>query len=146
MTNTSVCGILFAMRRWLFVLCLALGFSYAQECKVLEGYASWYGGKFHGRKTSSGENFDKFKYTAASRHFDMHTYLLVRNLENGREVVVRVNDRGPHKKGRIIDLSRSAAEKLGMLKKGVVKVQVMPLHCVAKDDQEEVIADLIKTD
>jgi rare lipoprotein A len=76
----------------------------------------------------------------------MHTYLLVRNLENGREVVVRVNDIGPHKKGRIIDLSKSAAEKLGMLKKGVVKVQVMPLQCVAKDDQEEVIADLIKTD
>jgi rare lipoprotein A len=134
------------MRRWFLVLYLALGFSYAQECKVLEGYASWYGGKFHGRKTSSGENFDKFKYTAASRYFDTHTYLLVRNLENGREVVVRVNDRGPHKKGRIIDLSKSAAEKLGMLKKGVAKVQVMPLHCVAKEDQEEVIADLIKTD
>jgi rare lipoprotein A len=134
------------MRRWFFVLCLAFGFSYAQECKVLEGYASWYGGKFHGRKAFSGENFDKFKYTAASKHFGMHTYLLVRNLENGEEVVVRVNDRGPYKKGRIIDLSRSAAEKLGMLKKGVAKVQVMPLHCVAKDDQEEIIADLIKTD
>jgi rare lipoprotein A len=134
------------MRRWFLVLCLAFGFSYAQECKVLEGYASWYGEKFHGRKASSGENFDKFKYTAASKHFDMHTYLLVRNLENGREVVVRVNDRGPYKKGRIIDLSKSAAERLGMLKKGVAKVQVMPLHCVAKDDQEEVIADLIKTD
>jgi len=146
LTNNSVCGILFAVRRWFLGLCLALGFSYAQECKVLEGYASWYGEKFHGRKTSSGERFDKFKYTAASKHFDMHTYLLVRNPENGREVVVRVNDRGPHKKGRIIDLSKSAAEKLGMLKRGVVKVQVMPLHCVAKDDQEEIIADLIKTD
>jgi len=144
--NNSIYGILFAMRRWFFVLCLAFGFSYAQECKVLEGYASWYGGKFHGRKAFSGENFDKFKYTAASKHFGMHTYLLVRNLENGEEVVVRVNDRGPYKKGRIIDLSRSAAEKLGMLKKGVAKVQVMPLHCVAKDDQEEIIADLIKTD
>jgi rare lipoprotein A len=134
------------MRRWFLVLCLAFSLSYAQECKVLEGYASWYGSKFHGRKAFSGENFDKFKYTAASKHFGMHTYLLVRNLENGKEVVVRVNDRGPYKKGRIIDLSRSAAEKLGMLKKGVAKVQVMPLHCVAKDDQEEIIADLIKTD
>lgn len=134
------------MGRLFFGLCLALGFSYAQECKVLEGYASWYGGKFHGRKAYSGERFDEFKYTAASKHFDMHTYLLVRNLENGREVVVRVNDRGPHKKGRIIDLSKSAAGKLGILKKGVAKVQVMPLHCMAKDDQEEVIADLIKTD
>jgi rare lipoprotein A len=144
--NNSICGILFAVQRWLLVLCLASGFSYAQECKVLEGYASWYGGKFHGRKTSSGENFNKFKYTAASKHFGMHTYLLVRNLENGEQVVVRVNDRGPYKKGRIIDLSRSAAEKLGMLKKGVTKVQVMPLRCVAKDDQEDIIADLIKTD
>jgi rare lipoprotein A len=146
LASNSVCGILFAMRGLFLVLCLAFGFSYAQECKVLEGYASWYGGKFHGRKTFSGENFDEFKYTAASKHFDMHTYLLVRNLENGKEVVVRVNDRGPRKKGRIIDLSKSAAEKLGMLKKGVAKVQVMPLHCVAKEDQEEIIADLIKTD
>ncbi|MCI4458794.1 MAG: septal ring lytic transglycosylase RlpA family protein [Thermocrinis sp.] len=134
------------MGRWFLVLCLALGFSYAQECKVLEGYASWYGEKLHKRKASSGESFDKFKYTAASNYFSMHEYLLVKNLENGKEVVVRVNDKGPRKKGRIIDLSKSAAEKLEMLKKGVAKVQVIPLHCVAKDDQEEVIADLIRTD
>jgi len=118
----------------------------ADECKVLGGYASWYGGKFHGRKTSSGEAFDKYKYTAASKHFKMHSYVLVRNLENGKEVVVRINDKGPYKKGRIIDLSKSAAEKLGMLTKGVVKVQVLPLACAAKEDTEEIIADLMKTD
>ncbi len=135
------------MRGWVALLCFAFVFSYAQEeCKVLEGYASWYGKKFHGRKTSSGEKFNKYKYVAASKHFSMHSYLLVRNLENGKEVVVRINDRGPYKKGRIIDLSKSAAEKLGMLKKGVVKVQVIPLHCVAEGNQEDTIADLIKTD
>ncbi|WP_448584188.1 septal ring lytic transglycosylase RlpA family protein [Thermocrinis sp.] len=135
------------MRGWVALLCFAFIFSYAQEeCKVLEGYASWYGDKFHKRKASSGEVFDKYKYTAASRHFDMHSYVLVRNLENGKEVVVRINDRGPYKRGRIIDLSRSAAEKLEMLKKGVVKVQILPLGCVAKEDPEEIIADIIKTD
>ncbi|WP_038028063.1 septal ring lytic transglycosylase RlpA family protein [Thermocrinis jamiesonii] len=131
---------------WALSFLLAIGFVMADECKVLGGYASWYGGKFHGRKTSSGEAFDKYKYTAASKHFKMHSYVLVRNLENGKEVVVRINDKGPYKKGRIIDLSKSAAEKLGMLTKGVVKVQVLPLACAAKEDTEEIIADLMKTD
>jgi len=132
--------------RWMIGLFLAIAFTMANECIPIEGYASWYGGKFHGRKASSGEVFDKYKYTAASKHFDMHSYVLVKNLENGKEVVVRINDRGPYKKGRIIDLSKSAAEKLGMLKRGVVKVQVIPLGCVAKGDSEEIIRDLIKTD
>ncbi len=123
----------------------------AKECKVYEGYASWYGKGFHGRKTSSGEIFNKYKYTAASRYFPLGTYLLVRNLSNGKEVVVIVTDRGPHKKGRIIDLSKAAAEKLDFLRQGITKVQIMPLSCavqeekVGEEDHEEIIRDLLNT-
>jgi len=130
---------------------LFFSFALAQDCKVQEGYASWYGGKFHGRKTSSGEVFNKHKFTAASRDYPLGTYLLVRNLSNGEDVVVVVTDRGPAKKSRIIDLSKSAAEKIGMLKQGVAKVQVMPLYCAAEGDElseefhEEVIRDLLNT-
>lgn len=121
-----------------------------QECKVREGYASWYGGKFHGRKTSSGEPFNKHKYTAASRDYPIGTYLLVRNLENQKEVIVLVNDRGPKKKSRVLDLSMSAAERLGFLKKGVARVQLIPLFClseeeIGEDQQEKVIKDLLNT-
>lgn len=129
---------------------LLFSLSIAQECKVQEGYASWYGKKFHGRKTSSGEVFNKYKYTAASREFPLGTYLLVRNLSNGREVVVIVTDRGPYKKGRIIDLSKASAEKLGFIKQGIAKVQVMPLYCLTEEglgdyDHEEIIKDLLNT-
>ena len=130
---------------------LFFSFALAQDCKVQEGYASWYGGKFHGRKTSSGEVFNKHKFTAASRDYPLGTYLLVRNLSNGEDVVVVVTDRGPAKKSRIIDLSKSAAEKIGMLKQGIAKVQVMPLYCAAGGDElseefhEEVIRDLLNT-
>ncbi|MFN4319624.1 MAG: septal ring lytic transglycosylase RlpA family protein [Aquificaceae bacterium] len=123
----------------------------AEECKVYEGYASWYGKRFHGRKTSSGEVFNKYKYTAASRDFPLGTYLLVKNLSNGESVVLIVTDRGPYKKGRIIDLSRSAAEKLGFVKQGLAKVQVIPLSCAMKEEEvgeeshEEIIRDLLNT-
>jgi rare lipoprotein A len=79
------------------------------------GLASWYGRKFHGRKTSSGEPFDMFKLTAAHRTLPLPSYVRVTNLDNGQSIVVRVNDRGPFHKGRIMDLSYAAAAKLGML-------------------------------
>ena len=91
------------------------------------GYASWYGPKFHGRRTSSGEAFNMYDMTCAHRTLPLGTILLVTNLENGRSVVVRVNDRGPFVKGRIIDLSYAAARALGMVDKGVVKVRIKVL-------------------
>ncbi|MEJ7554428.1 MAG: septal ring lytic transglycosylase RlpA family protein [Aquificaceae bacterium] len=139
------------MKTAILTALLSFSFALAQDCKVQEGYASWYGGKFHGRKTSSGEVFNKHKFTAASRDYPFGTYLLVRNLSNGKEVVVVVTDRGPAKRSRIIDLSKSAAEKIGMLRQGVAKVQVMPLYCAVKGDElseevhEEIIRDLLNT-
>lgn len=87
------------------------------------GGASWYGRKFHGRPTASGEPYDMFAMTAAHKTMPIPSYARVRNPANGREVVVRINDRGPFADGRVIDLSYTAALKLGVLN-GVAPVQV----------------------
>lgn len=91
------------------------------------GRASWYGRKFHGRSTSSGEPYDMFEMTAAHRTLPLPSYVRVTNLENGREVVVRVNDRGPFHAERIIDLSYAAAVKLDMIDRGTAPVSLEAL-------------------
>jgi len=88
------------------------------------GYASWYGKKFNGKRTSSGEPYDMFKMTAAHKTLPIPCYARVTNLDNGRSVVVRINDRGPFHEGRIIDLSYTAAVKLGSLDRGSIPVEV----------------------
>ena len=92
-----------------------------------KGEASWYGKKFHGRKTANGEIYDMYKMTAAHKTLQIPSYVKVRNLENGREIIVRVNDRGPFHGDRIIDLSYAAATKLDMLRKGTARVEVTAL-------------------
>ena len=91
------------------------------------GEASWYGADHQGRPTSSGEPFDMHKRTAAHPTLPLGTQLLVTNLRNGRSVKVRVNDRGPEKPGRIVDLSYAAAEVLGYLQAGLVPVRIQVL-------------------
>lgn len=88
------------------------------------GVASWYGKKFHGRRTSSGEPYDMYGMTAAHKTLPLPCYVRVRNLQNGRTVTVRVNDRGPFLHNRVIDLSYAAAAKLGMLGTGTALVEV----------------------
>lgn len=91
---------------------------------VAEGIASWYGRKFHGQRTSSGEPYDMYAMTAAHPTLPIPSYVRVTNLENGKSVVVRVNDRGPFHSNRLIDLSYSAAYKLGLIRKGSGRVRV----------------------
>ncbi len=91
------------------------------------GIASWYGKDFHGRPTSNGEIYDMYKPTAAHKTLPMNTMLLVANLENGQETVVRVNDRGPFVQGRVIDLSYEAAKKINLVKNGTAKVRLTAL-------------------
>ncbi len=91
---------------------------------VERGVASWYGKKFHGRKTSSGERYDMYAMTAAHKSLPLPTYAKVTNLENGRTAVVRINDRGPFHGDRVIDLSYTAARKLGVVSKGTAVVEV----------------------
>ena len=88
------------------------------------GIASWYGKKFHGHKTSSGEHYDMYAMTAAHKTLPLPSYVRVTNLVNGRSVIVRVNDRGPFLHKRIIDLSYSAATKLGFTANGTGKVEI----------------------
>ncbi len=90
------------------------------------GLASWYGRKFHGRPTASGETYDMYAMTAAHKTMPLPSYARVRNPANGRQIIVRVNDRGPFAAGRVIDLSYTAALKLGVLA-GVAPVQVQRL-------------------
>ena len=107
------------------VLAIACGGAQAQKKgSVYRGKASWYGGKFHGRKTASGEKFNKRALTAAHRTLPFGTKVRVTNLKNGRKVVVRVNDRGPWGKSKIIDVSEAAAKKLRMIRSGIVPVKV----------------------
>jgi len=94
------------------------------EGYVERGIASWYGGEFNGRSTSSGETYDMHLMTAAHTRLPIPCYAQVTNLENGRTAVVRVNDRGPFKKNRLIDLSYAAAKELGILGKGTGLVEV----------------------
>jgi len=91
---------------------------------VERGIASWYGRKFDGHRTSSGETYDMYGMTAAHKELPLPTYVEVTNLKNGRRVVVKVNDRGPFQKNRIIDLSYAAAAKLGIIKHGTGLVEV----------------------
>ncbi len=88
------------------------------------GIASWYGTKFHGRATSSGEPYDMYQLTAAHKTLPLPTYAEVRHLENGRSIIVRINDRGPFHPDRIIDLSWAAAVKLGIDQSGTGPVEV----------------------
>jgi rare lipoprotein A len=89
-----------------------------------EGLVSWYGAAFHDRPTASGERFDSNAYTMAHPTLPFGTAVRVTNLRNGRSVVVRVNDRGPHVGQRIADLSRAAAAQIGMLRRGVVRARI----------------------
>lgn len=103
-----------------------------------EGIASWYGPGFHGRMTASGEEFDTKEMTCAHRTLPMPSLLRVENLDNGRTAVVRVNDRGPFAKNRIIDLSSAAADKLGVKATGTARVRVTYLE----EETNQFLADL----
>ncbi|MGD2005739.1 MAG: septal ring lytic transglycosylase RlpA family protein [Pseudomonadales bacterium] len=91
------------------------------------GTASWYGRKFHGRLTSSGEVYDMFEFTAAHKSLPIPSYVQVTNLANQEQIIVRVNDRGPFAEGRIIDLSWAAAQRLGFADKGTARVELVIL-------------------
>lgn len=91
------------------------------------GLASWYGRDFHGKKTSNGETYDMYAMTAAHKTLPMNTYVKVIRLDNRKETIVRVNDRGPFVRGRIIDLSYSAAKEIGIEDEGTTRVKIIAL-------------------
>lgn len=110
---------------------------------VEQGIASWYGRKFHGRKTSNGETYSMYAMTAAHKTLPMNTWVRVENLDNGRQIKVRINDRGPFVRGRIIDLSYAGAQKMGMVGPGTARVRVTALGratSYAKSDKSKPVA------
>jgi len=102
------------------------------------GVASWYGPDFHGKRTSSGEIYNMHAMTAAHKSLPLPTYVRVKNLVNGKSVVVKVNDRGPFKDDRIIDLSFAAAKKLGVVGPGTARVQVTAVDAVGNKRRPKV--------
>lgn len=123
------------MRRWIFALaafgllvqltgCATERYTRPQTEDVQRGMASWYGPKFHGRPTASGETYDMHQLTAAHKELPLHTIVEVRNLDNDRSVRVRINDRGPYVRGRVLDLSFAAAQELGMVDVGLARVEI----------------------
>lgn len=113
------------------VITLLLAFSTsacAKHKKVQVGNGSWYGKKFQGKSTANGEKYNMYAYTAAHKTLPFNTMVEVTNLKNNRKIIVRINDRGPYAKGRIIDLSYLAAKKLGYINRGVAKLSIKVLY------------------
>jgi rare lipoprotein A len=105
---------------------------------VQTGHASWYGTKFHGHRTSSGESYDMNAMTAAHKTLPIPSYVEVHNLDNQQKIIVRVNDRGPFVNGRIIDLSYVAAKKLGITAKGTGRVEIRVIDPTASANAQQV--------
>jgi rare lipoprotein A len=113
----------------------------SSEGFLQKGIASWYGNKFHGERTSSGEDYDMYAMTAAHKTLPIPVYVEVTNHDNGRKTIVRVNDRGPFHEGRIIDLSYAAATKLGVAKSGTANVSIRVV--TTKEDENRLRSQTI---
>lgn len=119
----------------LFALLIMTGDVFAYQAK---GHASWYGPGFDGRKTASGERFSRHAMTAAHKTLPLHSYVKVTNLANNESVVVKINDRGPFVRGRLIDLSQAAARAIGISSVGKVEIAALdgPLSASASEIPE----------
>lgn len=124
-----------------------IGISYGQKVYSETGNASYYASNFHGKKTASGEKYDMNMLTAAHNSLPFNTYVKVTNLSNNKCVVVKINDRGPHSKNRIIDLSSAAAKKINLIQSGVarVKIEVLPSPEEKNIEEKEEEKDKIAT-
>ncbi|SFV89920.1 Rare lipoprotein A precursor [hydrothermal vent metagenome] len=114
--------------------------TYVKVGQTMEGISSWYGPNFHGKLTSNGERYNMYKKTAAHKTWPMDTMVRVTNLQNGKSTVVRINDRGPFVKGRIIDCSYAAGKDLGLDKTGIAKVRLEVVGFAGKVESKAKIA------
>ena len=128
--------------RWLVCVLLLTGCATGRASRVdtpvlngfpVNGQASWYGRQHHGKRTASGETYDMNKLTAAHRTLPLGTRVLVTNRDNGRTVEVRINDRGPFRRTRVLDLSYAAARQLGAIGEGVIPVTLRVVTSPASD-------------
>jgi rare lipoprotein A len=119
--------------------------SYVEVGQVMKGISSWYGPNFHGKKTSNGETYDMHGNTAAHKTWPMDTMVRVTNLQNDKSIVVRINDRGPFVRGRVIDCSYQAGKAIGLDKLGIAKVSIEVLGFSGQIQSKEKIAQGIRT-
>ena len=119
--------------------------SYVTVGQVQKGISSWYGPNFHGKKTSNGEVYNMHARTAAHKTWPMDTMVKVRNLQNGRSTTVRINDRGPFVRGRIIDCSYTAGKEIGLDRMGIAKVSIEVVGFAGKVQSKSSIAKAQKT-
>jgi len=135
---------------FIFNGCATFHSSQIQEREKIQfGLASWYGDQFHGAKTSSGETYDRDLFTAAHRALPFGTIVKVTNIKNGRSAFVKINDRGPHKTSRKLDLSYVAAKKLGMINDGVVRIRLEIIeddYVISLYEQQKSLWQLYNTD
>ncbi len=136
-SNRTIADTLVMKKLAIVFLMLLSSAAFADELYKANATASYYADKFHGKKTSSGETFNMYAFTAAHKTLPFGTMLRVTNLENGKSVDVRVNDRGPFSESREIDVSKAAAEKLGMLGKGTAQVSLEILQLGGADSTTE---------
>lgn len=114
--------------------------TYVEVGQVMYGISSWYGSDFHGKYTSNGERYNMHAYTAAHKTWPMDTMVKVTNLENGKSTIVRINDRGPFVRGRIIDCSYAAGKAIGLERKGLAKVKIQVVGFAGKVESDVAIA------
>ncbi|MDQ7086306.1 MAG: septal ring lytic transglycosylase RlpA family protein [Sulfurovum sp.] len=119
--------------------------SYVEIGQVMEGISSWYGPNFHGKHTSNGEVYNMYGRTAAHKTWPMDTMVRVKNLQNGKSIIVRINDRGPFVRGRIIDCSYTAGKAIGLETLGIVKVSIEVVGFAGKVESKQKIAYAIQT-
>lgn len=119
--------------------------TYVKVGQTMKGIASWYGPNFHGKKTSNGEWYNMYAKTAAHKTWPMDTMVRVTNLQNGRSTVVRINDRGPFVRGRIIDCSYAAGKELGLDRMGIAKVKIEVVGFAGKVESPKAIAHAKRT-
>ena len=124
MTSSSYRSLMAFAGAWLLCLLLIAPSAYGQDASFQSGVASWYGPWHHGKSTATGEAFDMFAMTAAHRTLPLGTLVKVEHKDSGKSVIVRINDRGPYAKNRIIDLSYAAADSLGLSDTGVSRVSL----------------------
>ena len=113
--------------------------TYVEVGQKMRGISSWYGPDFHGKQTSNGEWYDMYGQTAAHKTWPMDTMVKVKNLENGKSTIVRINDRGPFVKGRIIDCSYTAGKKIGLDRSGIAKVEIQVVGFAGNIISQELI-------
>ena len=119
--------------------------TYVEVGQVMHGISSWYGPNFHGKYTSNGEVYDMHARTAAHKTWPMDTIVRVKNLQNGKSTLVRINDRGPFVRGRIIDCSYAAGKELGLDKLGIAKVKIQVVGFAGKVQSEKTIKEKRKS-